>query len=237
MGKREVRAFVKTALGSAAILAVASILLTGVLVGIQEGDWDFAFAEGGWFASIVGRLYFDPWWFIWPPLLLLAYFVADRVLRAFARGYQASIVKQRQGLAGEMIRMPPGVLLVTIPVTNFFEEVLFRGALLALVQQIALPLGEVPAGVLALAVSSILFWLAHENYRGLSSTVLTLLLAAVLGVAYLVSGSILTCFIAHIVYNVVVLVQEHVQSLRDPGYFGGKPPTHVLTGNSQPPEQ
>jgi membrane protease YdiL (CAAX protease family) len=98
------------------------------------------------------------------------------------------------------------LLFVVLPIVAGFEELLFRAALIG-----AIPAGfSVPPAVMVV-VSTTVFALGH-GLQGPGGILVTGLLGGVLGVAFLLSGSLLLVFVAHYVVNAIeFLVHEYFE--------------------------
>lgn len=213
-----------------AIGVVASIVETG----IASGDWGAAVLGFAWVGTIrqslgaLGAL---------PTLaagigLAAAFAVAALLAEKRALSTEAgrqSVLKTRQGVNGELARLPFPLVIALMALTGFTEELLFRFAVMGIVMQLLAPVlpGPVVAAI-ALFVSSTVFWFSHVRYRDLTTTVLTLGLALVLGGAFLATGSLAVVAIAHALYDIAVLAVARIQMSRDPDYFGGPAPTRAM---------
>lgn len=205
-----------------------------VLAGLSSGDWGAAVLGFSWVGLIGQSLTALD---LIPTLAagcglaaaftIVAYLFEKRALST-EKGRQ-SIMRTRQGVNGELARLPFPALVALMALTGFSEELLFRFALMGIVAHlVALALPAPAAALIALFVASIAFWFSHVRYRDLATTVLTLGLALVLGIAFLVTGSLAVVAIAHALYNLCVLVVARVQMSRDPDYFGGPAPTRAM---------
>lgn len=216
------------------ILLAVGVAGAVVLAGLSSGDWGAAVLGLSW-VGLVGQSLAA--FGLIPTIAagcglaalftVVAYLVEQRALSTEAG--RASIMRTRQGINGELARLPFPALVALMALTGFSEELLFRFALMGIVAHlVGLALPVPAAAIIALFVASIAFWLSHVRYRDLATTVLTLGLALVLGVAFLVTGSLAVVAIAHALYNLCVLVIARVQMSRDPNYFGGSAPTRTM---------
>lgn len=205
-----------------------------VYAGLATGDWGAAvlgFAWTGMIRQSLGALAPLPTLAAGIGLaaaFTLAAFLAEKRALSTEAGRQ-SVLKTRQGVNGELARLPFPLVIALMALTGFTEELLFRFALMGIVTQLLAPAlpGPVVAAI-ALFVSSTVFWLSHVRYRDLTTTVLTLGLALVLGGAFLATGSLAVIAIAHALYDIAVLAIARVQMSLDPDYFGGPAPTRAL---------
>ena len=229
------------ALTITANLVISQLILLAVgcvgavaLAGLSSGDWGAAVLGFSWVGLIGQSLTALD---LIPTLAagcglaaaftIVAYLFEKRALST-EKGRQ-SIMHTRQGVNGELARLPFPALVALMALTGFSEELLFRFALMGIVAHlVALALPAPAAALIALFVASIAFWFSHVRYRDLATTVLTLGLALVLGIAFLVTGSLAVVAIAHALYNLCVLVVARVQMSRDPDYFGGPAPTRAM---------
>ena len=205
-----------------------------VYAGLATGDWGAALAGFSWIGmigqslgaqsaattAIAGCVLAAAFTFV-------AYRAEKRALSTEAG--RESVMRTRQGINGELARLPMPLVIVLMALTGFAEELLFRFAAMGIVMQLLAPAlpGPVVAAI-ALFVSSSVVWLSHVRYRDLTTTVLTLGLALVLGGAFLATGSLAVIAIAHALYDIAVLAIARVQMSRDPDYFGGPAPTRAL---------
>jgi membrane protease YdiL (CAAX protease family) len=170
----------------------AAILLgAAVLAGIP---WS-AFGIGATAASV------GPWTIALGFVLGLGLYVADEAL---ARALDAADVDTseslRQALEPESRTGWVFLLLVVLPIVAGFEELLFRAVLIGV-----LPTGfPLPAAGMVI-LSTIAFALGH-GLQGPGGILVTGLLGGVLGVAFLLSGSLLLVVVAHYLVNALELV-------------------------------
>ena len=158
-----------------------------VLAGLSSGDWGAAVLGFAWVGLIGQSLTALD---LIPTLAagcglaaaftIVAYLFEKRALST-EKGRQ-SIMRTRQGVNGELARLPFPALVALMALTGFSEELLFRFALMGIVAHlVALALPAPAAALIALFVASIAFWFSHVRYRDLATTVLTRGLALVLG--------------------------------------------------------
>ena len=216
------------------ILLVIGVVGSIVLAGIASGDWGGAALGFGWAEAIRRSLGAQPFAVtlvagcgLAAAFTVVAYLAERRALSTDAG--RESVMRTRQGVNGELARLPIPLVVVLMALTGFAEELLFRFALMGIVMQLLAPVlpGAVGAAI-ALFVSSTVFWLSHVRYRDLATTVLTLGLALVLGGAFLATGSLAVVAIAHALYDIAVLAIARIQMSRDPDYFGGPAPTRAM---------
>lgn len=205
-----------------------------MLAGIASGDWGAVLAGFSW-VGMVGRSLCAQspattaiaGCVLAAAFTFVAYRAEKRALSTDAG--RKSVMATRQGINGEMARLPFPLVVALMALTGFAEELLFRFAAMGLAIQLLAPVlpGPVVAAI-ALFVSSTVFWFSHVRYRDLATTVLTLGLALVLGGAFLATGSLAVVAIAHALYDIAVLAIARVQMSRDPDYFGGPAPTRAM---------
>lgn len=207
-------------------LAIADVLIAG--------NGFSSLATGGWASPVLNSLLAQP-----PlatlgiacasgfALFLYAVWSERRGLRD--KGTRREIMASRQGVAGEMPRLPLPLTIVLMAIVGFSEELLFRflllGALFALLDPLC---GFIPAACVSVAISSVAFCLAHVVNNGFGAVATWLLLGLVLGAVFVVAESLAAVAAAHMLYNVAVLLTERIEMRRDPDYFGGPIPTRVL---------
>ena len=216
------------------ILLAIGIAGSIALAGLASGDWMDATFGFDWADTIwhsLDALSLAPTLTVGCALAAsftaIAYLSERRALST-DRGRQ-SVLRTRQGINGELARLPLPLIVVLMALTGFSEELLFRFALVGIVEELLSPILPGFAGAtVALLASSVAFWLSHVRYRDLVTTVLTLALAFVLGGAFLVSGSLAVVAAAHTLYDISVLVIARIQMTNDPGYFGGPAPTRAM---------
>lgn len=233
LDKTEGMILVFTLLITQAFFAAGGIVGAIVVSGLFGGDWVLA-ALGGWVGAVADSLFALPWreTICWGVGIAAACCVAAivserRALRS--EKARASVYAARQGMDGELPRLPIVVIVLLMAVTGFCEELLFRYAVIGIVCVVLSPvLSSFPASVAALFVSSLVFWLAHVRYRNLASTASVLALGFVFGVTYLVTASLGVVALAHALYDVAVMLVMRIKMVRDPDYFGGSAPDRVL---------
>jgi membrane protease YdiL (CAAX protease family) len=98
------------------------------------------------------------------------------------------------------IRPPPEIRTTTLPLrvlTAFFEEILYRGYLVTLCQEIP----NIPLSNAALAATVFAFALAH-SYAGLPNPLAKLPLGIIALALVLTSGALLPAILTHVVFNI-----------------------------------
>ncbi len=145
-----------------------------------------------------------------------------------------SIMASRQGIAGEMPRLPLLAIIALMALVGFSEELLFRFLLLGTLKNALAPLCGVAASiVVAIFLSTLAFYLAHTSSNNAGPVFTCLLLGVILGVAYVASGSLAIVAAAHALYNIAVLVSQRIEMRRNPNYFGGPIPTRVYVDSGE----
>lgn len=106
----------------------------------------------------------------------------------------------REALAPESLSGWAALLFVVLPVVAGFEELLFRGTLIA-----GLSAGFALPTALLVVVSSVVFGLAH-GAQGRVGVAVTTLLGTVLAVAFVATGSLAVVVVAHYLINALEFV-------------------------------
>ncbi|MGI6105043.1 MAG: CPBP family intramembrane glutamic endopeptidase [Raoultibacter sp.] len=230
LSAEEKRLIIMTTFGSGALLAVIALVLLLLLCSLIEGNLFNVLVSFSWLSFIVERCYFVEYWYLYPILFTALFISLMRIYERLVPGYTDMLITLRQGVNGELIRMPFWYYLCSMGFTNFFEELLFRVGLIGLLQYIvAFFLDPLSSSGVALVLSSILFWYIHASYRTVGGALSTIPMALALGWIYLYTGSLLVVFITHLFYNLVVMYLERYQMKRDRNYFRGKVPSTILT--------
>ncbi len=203
------------------------------ITGLTSGDWAQTVFGSAWIRSIVSSLTESPAQAtvagaaLALVLLALAWTCERWALRSVSG--RKAVLATRQGVNGEMPRLPASAIVVLMVLTGFTEELLFRFVLLGLLLYgFSLFVPPLLAAIIAVFVSSFVFWIAHVRYRDFWSSALTLALAVLLNVAYLATGSLLLVAIAHAGYDLVTLFAERRKMVREPDYFHGKIPNRII---------
>lgn len=234
LDQAEEHALVANLLGSECLLLVLSIVGITVVEAINTGEWTWAFLEGGW-ASVIAKSALrqsalgtvSAALTLSGVLLMLSYGTEWIALRTKAG--RAAVMRIRQGVTGEMPRMHLAPMPLYMLLVGCAEELLFRFVLVEGLAQILLRFMPVLyAALIALVVSSLLFWLVHVQYRDFYSSALILAISLLMGVAFLATGSILVVALAHAVYDFVQVIIERWRMSRDEDYFDGKVPNSEM---------
>ncbi len=229
----EARSLVANLAVSQGILLLAGFAGAIVLTGLASGNWEQTVFGSEWIRSVVVSLSANPAQAavagaaLALVLLALAWTCERWALRS-PSGRKA-VIATRQGINGEMPRLPASAIVVLMVLTGFTEELLFRFVLLGLLLYgFSLFVPSLLAAIVAVFVSSFVFWIAHVRYRDFWSSALILALAVLLNVAYLATGSLLLVVIAHAGYDLVTLFAERRKMVREPDYFHGKIPNRII---------
>lgn len=217
-----------------ALLLLGGVAGAMVVSGLATGEWISAIFRFGWARAIGQSVCALP---LWPTLgaglgLAAAFLLFGELSERQAlksEGGEASVIAARRGINGELPRLGLPLIVLLMCMSGCAEELLFRFALLGgldLLFGLFMPAGL--AAFCALVLSSFLFWMAHVRYRDFWSSALTLVLALVLGIAFLASGSVAVVALAHIAYDLVDVLAERWKMGRDPDYFRGPVPVRVL---------
>ncbi len=107
------------------------------------------------------------------------------------------------GLSGEIVMMPMWQMLLTIGLFGpFVEEIVFRGVLLQSYQRT----GKIIASII---LSSVLFGMMHMNFNQFAYGAVMGIMLAILVEA---TGSVLTSFLAHAIFNTVEVIMMYSTS-------------------------
>ncbi len=231
LGHKERKLLAITLLQSAGILALVTVLLAYLIVALKTGNPIACLLDGSWLTFLLDQCTLPPQWWCAPLVMIGIYIAVNLIARLVYPNYKRDELDLRQGLNGELILLPVSFLATLIPLTNIFEETVFRGCLIPLLTMGAMALGlnSTTSALVAVAGSTLVFWLVHWQYRNKLSVAMTLVGGATLGIIYVISQSVLVCIIAHVAYNWFVLYFERMIARDDPNYFGGKQPTHYVS--------
>ena len=229
----EARFLTENLAATQAALVVAGLLGCAVVSGLSDGAWLSAFVGLGWAQVVARSLASCPAGLaLASGLALAAAFLglgalAERLSWRLDEG--AAVKDARRGVNGELPRLALPVIVLLMAMTAVAEELVFR---LALLGGLWVGLGMVMptglAGLGALVASTFVFWLAHVRYRDFWSSALVLALGLVLGLAFMVSGSLAVVAVAHGAYDLADVLVERRKMARDPDYFLGPAPDRVL---------
>ncbi len=168
------------------LLVVGALLL---VVWLSELPWTALGTAGGTGTVIIGV-----------GLGVILYLANEASITLFDRfgiGYSEAL---RGALAPSSIAGWAVLLLIVLPVIATAEELLFRAALIGGLEA---SLGVSPW--LLVLVSSVLFAVGH-GIQGMGGILVTGTLGIVLGVAYVLSGSLLLVVVAHYVINALEFI-------------------------------
>lgn len=229
LSREEKRLITQSTFASGVILALVAFVLIFLLCFFLYSDLLSLVVEFTWLTYIADRCFLVEYWYLYP-IFFLAFFIAlMKLYESLVPGYQHMIIKLRQGLNGELVRMPSWYYFFSMGFTNFFEELLFRCALIGLLQfMCTLFLDQLSSTIFALVISSLLFWLIHSEYRSFQAALTTIPMALALGWIYLHTGSLLVVFITHLTYNLAIMYIERFNLYRDRNYFHGKIPSTIF---------
>ena len=219
---------------SQAMLLVGGVVAAMVVSGLLTGEWFTAVVGFGWADAIADSiLAMNAGLTVGVGLALaLAFLVLGAVVEWVAlrfEGGKESVYEARRGLNGELIRLSWPNIILLMCMTGCAEELLFRFGLYGVIQiGFAMVAPAWYASLFALVISSVVFWMAHVRYRDLWSTILVLVMAFALGIAFAVTGSIAVVAIAHAVYDTVDIAIERHRLSRDDDYFQGPAPDRIL---------
>lgn len=226
---------------SQAFLLLLGCILCMVSYGISTGDWFDATIGLVWIQPIANSLTVFP-----IPIsvaigctsAIIFFAVAwinERRTSKTEAGRQ-SIKATRQGIDGELPRLPLLALVVLFVLIGFIEELLFRYAIFNLVDVLFSQLLPAPLVLaVALLVSSLAFCLAHTRYQNLSTAAVVLAMGLLFGAVFAATNSLAIVAVAHGLYDFAVVIRKRFQIKRDPNYFDGKIPTRVLLNENEKP--
>lgn len=140
-----------------------------------------------------------------------------------------AMLEQRQGINGEMIRLPSLFLAGLCVLVGLAEELLYRYAIFGLLFGLldsVLPYSVI--AFIALLVSVFVFTWSHFRYRNVFTVLGMVISALTLGIGFLVTESLLVVAISHALYDFVGLMAERSEMKRNPDFFGGSVPTRLL---------
>ena len=213
-------------------IMLASILLTtlAAIVGSVILEWLKGMdllqaATGGWAAGVAEALKVD-----WPASLAMGAALAvlmlavNRLVETVAQRTEkgrAAVIEMRQGISGEMPRLPLWKEAGLMIGVGCAEETAFRYALIGVFMAPGVEvLGFPGAAVLAVAASTLVFTLMHRQYRDPYATGTIVLLGVILGTAYVLAGALTAVIVAHTLYDFILMVKEARRMATDPDYFG-----------------
>ncbi|MGN0301967.1 MAG: lysostaphin resistance A-like protein [Anaerotardibacter sp.] len=225
--EEEKKELVKATLLSEGIIAVGGVIGAIILAFATTGD--FIEALWLWLPQIASTLTLH---WVAPVLCFLmigVVFVIDSLGTKNSASYRKAKLELAQSLNGELPRLSNRDVIICMTLAGICEELLFRYVLIGLLMVLfGLILSPTLAAVLSVVVSAVIFWSVHAQYRDPWSISLALCGGLILGAGYVLSGSLLSCMIAHAIYNIAVLLIERSSMVKDPNYFGGKVPTTLL---------
>lgn len=233
--QEEVKLLLSASFQSALMLFGATIVIAYIFLAVSSGSLAEPFTSLSIITFFTNQL-MPPdmathWWgfILAPAFMLAAYVCLDIEMKKSLKSYADDKMQLYQGLTGELGCLDKKYFPV-VAFLNIFEELLFRGTIIPICLAIAafVGLSGYPASMFALVVSVILFWLIHMDYRNKTSIITTIFGGTLLGMFYLMWGSLIICWLAHIVYNFYVLTREFRNACEDPDFFGGKQPTTIL---------
>lgn len=227
LNPEEQKSLFKTTLASQAIVLGAGIACA-IAYSIAQHGWKSALPFG-WIADILAKMTVH-----WSALALAIAMIVlleafDAVATKASASYRDTIVSIRQGITGELPRLPLSRILICMTITGVCEEMLFRYGLLGLTVLIVGAVLPAPTSWLAASLLvSIVFWAMHEQYHDPWAAVLVICISLLLCLTYLSTGSLLSVMFAHAVYNVLELMIERYKMAHEADYFHGKAPQNAI---------
>lgn len=208
--------------GIALAVIIACIRTGAFLSGIDPTVW----------GSDIAAAMFPHWTMVVLPIVALATVEGVQAWR-FPRSesFRASTYKIRQGITGEMPRIPTLPAFFLMLLTGFSEELAFRYGLIGLLTMLlAYVLPNLAAAIIALLVASIVFTVMHTQYKDTYMIAAVFVMALIMGAAYVLTGSFLSVAFAHGMYNFLILLIERWLMVCQDDYFDGKVPVNELAG-------
>lgn len=221
------------------VFLLISLVVLMIMDAFGTGHGLASFTTGSWTNPIATSLQAQP-----PAITCGLACVTSLVLFAYAawsekRGLRnektrTDIIASRQGIAGEIPRLPLLLIIVLMGIVGFSEELLFRFLVLGTLYAVLAPLcGSILAACISIAISSIVFCLAHILNNGSGAIATWLILGVVLGTAFVLTESLAAIAAAHAIYNIAVLVTTRIKMHHDPNYFDGSIPTRILIDSDE----
>ena len=226
----ERRALVRVVLASDALLVAVGYVLAVILAlfdGTCPGDVPGALLWG--WVECLKRALVPDFAMLWlTATLLVLSWGSYLVLWRVSEGFRSCVYRIRQGMNGELPRLPLVQIAVLMALVGFAEEFAFRFGVLGV---LAVLLGPVLpawlAAALALVVSTALFTVMHSQYHDPWSLGTVCAVGLVLGAAYLLTGSLLAVWTAHSLYDFADTLMERHRMRSEPDYFRGRVPVSV----------
>lgn len=230
----ETLALTFTLLLSQLIFLLISFFVLVIMDALVAGNGFASFTTGSWTNPVFAALH------IQSPLVTFGAACASGLVLYFyaawseKRGMRNENVRQeiltsRQGIAGEMPRLPLPLIIILMTIVGFSEELLFRFLLLGTLFAVLSPLcGSILAAGISIVISSIVFCLVHVFNNGSGPIITWLILGMVLGAVFILTENLAAVMLAHTFYNIAVHISARVEMHRNPDYFGGPIPTKVL---------
>ena len=157
----------------------------------------------------------------------------------FSQRYRDDMLNDKQGINGELMRLPLFISVPLLFLVGISEELLFRYALPLGLCSIAgfLTSESTALFIIAEAIIAVLFTLGHTNYKSFASRLQVLILAGGMACLFALSGSIVVTGVAHGLYDcIAVLNTRHdiVKKTREgKNPYEDKAPARLLSGNKE----
>lgn len=224
---------------------IASVLLTClvsiiccVILALLHGTPLLTAPTNGWAADVANALAVG-----WPASLAIGAATAALMLAVASLSEKAlwrsperreDVFEIRQGLNGEIPRLPFWKVALIMAGVGCVEEAGFRYAVIGVVMFVAEPaLGFPAAAVIAVVTSSIVFAVMHVQYRSPYAIGLVGALGVILGTVYAATGMLTAVVVAHALYDIGNVAFEARKMLRDDDYFHGKAPVNAVEEEMQ----
>lgn len=239
LAEGEALALFAVTLYSQAFLLLLGCALCMVSFGISTGNWFDATIGLAWLRPIATSLTVLP-----APVTIAAGCVAALIFFVIAwlnerRAYKTKTGRQsikavRQGIDGELPRLPLVALIVLFALIGFIEELLFRYAIFSLTETLLSSFLPAPLVLaIALLISSLAFCLAHVRYQSLSTIAVVFAMGFLFGAVFAITNSLAIVALAHGLYDFAVVIRKRFQMKCDPDYFNGEVPTRTLLNEQE----
>lgn len=230
LDEREIALLIDGVLKTDAILLGAGMVLAVLVAGLSTGDWTETVVQFGWAARLSASFAPHPAMVALPAVFLGASLAVHGIAWPRSTRYRSIVVRIRQGVSGEVPRIPLARLAPVLVLAAFAEELFFRYGAYGLLATWFMTVAPAPvwAQAAALAISSFAFMLIHAQYEDAWTRASVFTLALALGVTFIATGSLLACTVAHALYNLGDVVIERRRMVAEDDYFQGKVPTRAM---------
>ena len=217
-------------LGSGAVFILLGIILAVTYTGLRTGDWLAVFAHFTWAVdfSQAMTLGSNPLVGVGLALVLPVAFLAIEIVReklmwAKSEQYRKEAYEMRRSFTGEIPRLGVCNMAITAAVAGFAEEFCFRYGAIGVLTVLLEGLFDFRfAMALAIVLTSLAFVSAHVQYGKLWEKMVVGFFAIVVGVVYVITGSLLVVAVIHALYDFLAELWSCRQMVREEDYFGGQ---------------